>query len=154
MEKIGWGRLQLAPPGGLQRVRGPVCTVVQPCLLCCTHRLQPDAYAADCQELRTQSGAHSSVLHVSPQQAFAFSDGSDAAGEACVGCLLPGGWLKVLCCSQQGRHRADSCFQFETMPHVLTGLLHPSNTHLSVVKGSGVTAGMECVLCMFCISSP
>lgn len=49
------------------------------------HRLQPDAYAADCQELRTQSGAHSPVLHVSPQQAFAFSDGSDAAGEACAG---------------------------------------------------------------------
>lgn len=46
------------------------------------HRLQPDAYAADCQELRTQSGAHPPVLHAQPHQAFAFSDGSDAAGAA------------------------------------------------------------------------
>lgn len=46
------------------------------------HRLHPEAYAADCQELRTQSGTHSQTLHVQPQQAFAFSDGSDAAGAA------------------------------------------------------------------------
>jgi hypothetical protein len=37
---------------------------------------------ADCHEIRTQSGAHSKVLHASPQQAFAFSDGSSAAGAA------------------------------------------------------------------------
>jgi hypothetical protein len=72
---------QQAVAGGLQGYNHLV-PPLDIALLWHLHRLQPEAYAADCKELRAQSGAHAPVLHVSPQQAFAFSDGQDAAGAA------------------------------------------------------------------------
>ncbi|KAI8474937.1 MAG: hypothetical protein J3K34DRAFT_406328 [Monoraphidium minutum] len=43
------------------------------------HRLSPSLYAADCQKLPDAQGQ---VLHVSLQQAFQFTDGTDAPGAA------------------------------------------------------------------------
>jgi hypothetical protein len=70
--------------------QGGIAHLVPPldiALLWHLHRLQPQAYAADCAEVRTASGRRAPVLHVQPQQAFAFSDGASASGGAATAAL-------------------------------------------------------------------
>lgn len=71
--------------------------------------------------------------------------------------IRQGGGVAVssaLCRGEQGQHRADSCFQFETTSLAHLDWAPPPEQHPPTTchKGSsGLTiVDVECVLCVFC----